>query len=94
MNIQQKWLEDQLAKSLWDAMTTGNTRRMRELLNPVNQAPTGLQTYLEPALSDGEKMLRKSYEPQQLGPCQPTAQRRLSPAGLGTAEAGDLKEET
>lgn len=42
---------------------------------------------------DLRALTEQLYEPQQLGPCQPTAQRRLSPAGLGTAEAGDLKDE-
>lgn len=88
MSFEQQWREDQLSKALWDAMTGGNARRMRELLHPMNQAPNGLQTYLEPALSDGEKMLRKRYEPQQLGPCHPTAQEGSSPAGLRTAETG------
>lgn len=94
MNTEQKWREDQLAKALWDAMATGNVKRMRQMLHPMDHAPNGLQTYLEPALSDGETQLRQMYDPQQLRVSQPKCgAQEGSHAGLGTAEAGDSKED-
>lgn len=93
MSFEQQWREDQFSKGLWDALKDGNSGRMRELLHPINQAPTGLQTYLEPALSDGEKILRNSYEPQQLGRPRPAALEGSQPVSLGTAEADASERE-